>query len=132
MFKIYNIMDFGICYVPVSIGELFDKYTILQIKQKRITNNAKLDMVNKELVYLKKFVDNYTIENELLNELMQINEQLWVIEDNIRIKEHKKEFDDEFISLARQVYITNDKRSETKNKINSILNSELIDIKSYA
>ena len=132
MFKIYNIMDFGICYVPVSIGELFDKYTILQIKQKRITNNAKLDMVNKELVYLKKFVDNYTIENELLNELMQINEQLWVIEDNIRIKEHKNEFDDEFISLARQVYITNDKRSETKNKINSILNSELIDIKSYA
>ncbi len=132
MFKIYNIMDFGICYVPVSIGELFDKYTILQIKQKRITNNAKLDMVNKELVYLKKFVDNYTIENELLNELMQINEQLWVIEDNIRIKEHKKEFDDEFISLARQVYITNDKRSETKNKINAILNSELIDIKSYA
>jgi hypothetical protein len=132
LFKIYNIMDFGICYVPVSIGELFDKYTILQIKQKRITNNAKLDMVNKELVYLKKFVDNYTIENELLNELMQINEQLWVIEDNIRIKEHKKEFDDEFISLARQVYITNDKRSETKNKINAILNSELIDIKSYA
>lgn len=132
MFKIYNIMDFGICYVPVSIGELFDKYTILQIKQKRITNNAKLDMVNKELIYLKKFVDNYTIENELLNELRQINEQLWVIEDNIRIKEHKNEFDDEFISLARQVYITNDKRSETKNKINSILNSELIDIKSYA
>ena len=125
-------MNLDVCYVPVSIGELFDKYTILQIKQKRITNNAKLDMVNKELEYLKKIVDNYDIENELLDELMQINEQLWVIEDNIRIKEHKKEFDDEFISLARQVYITNDKRSETKNKINSILNSELIDIKSYA
>lgn len=124
-------MDFGICHVPVSIGELFDKYTILQIKQKRITNKDKLDMVNKELAYLKKSVDNYTIENELLNELRQINEQLWVIEDNIRIKEQRNEFDDEFISLARQVYITNDKRSETKNKINKILNSEIYEIKSY-
>jgi hypothetical protein len=125
-------MDFDICYVPVSIGELFDKYTILQIKQKRITNNTKLDMVNKELEYLKKIVDNYHIENELLNELMQINEKLWVIEDNIRVKEQRNEFDDEFISLARQVYITNDKRSETKNKINKLLNSKFIDIKSYA
>lgn len=124
-------MDFGICHVPVSIGELFDKYTILQIKQKRITNKDKLDMVNKELAYLKNIVDNYTIENELLNELRQINEQLWVIEDNIRIKEQRNEFDDEFISLARQVYITNDKRSETKNKINKILNSEIYEIKSY-
>jgi hypothetical protein len=125
-------MDFDICYVPVSIGELFDKYTILQIKQKRIINNTKLDMVNKELEYLKKIVDNYHIENELLNELMQINEKLWVIEDNIRVKEQQNEFDDEFISLARQVYITNDKRSETKNKINKLLNSKFIDIKSYA
>jgi hypothetical protein len=125
-------MNLDVCYVPVSIGELFDKYTILQIKQKRITNNAKLDMVNKELEYLKKNVDNYTIENELIDELIQINEKLWVIEDNIRVKEQHKEFDDEFILLARQVYITNDKRSETKNKINKLLNSQLIDIKSYS
>ena len=125
-------MDFDICYVPVSIGELFDKYTILQIKQNRITNSVKLDMVNKELEYLKKIVDNYNIENELLDELIQINEKLWVIEDNIRVKEQRNEFDDEFVSLARQVYITNDKRSETKNKINKILKSKFIDIKSYS
>ena len=124
-------MNLDVCYVPVSIGELFDKYTILQIKQKRITNNVKLDMVNKELEYLKKNVDTYNIENELLDELMQINEKLWVIEDNIRVKEQRNEFDDEFISLARQVYITNDKRSETKNKINKILKSEIFEIKSY-
>ena len=125
-------MNLDVCYVPVSIGELFDKYTILQIKQKRITNKDKLDMVNKELEYLKKNVDNYTIENELLDELMQINEKLWVIEENIRVKEQYNEFDDEFISLARQVYITNDKRSETKNKINKQLKSKFIDIKSYS
>ena len=125
-------MNLDVCYVPVSIGELFDKYTILQIKQNRITNSVKLDMVNKELEYLKKIVDNYDIENELLDELMQINEKLWVIEDNIRVKEQRNEFDDEFVSLARQVYITNDKRSETKNKINKLLNSKFIDIKSYS
>ena len=124
-------MNLDVCYVPVSIGELFDKYTILQIKQNRITNSVKLDMVNKELEYLKKIVDNYNIENELLDELIQINEKLWVIEDNIRVKEQRNEFDDEYISLARQVYITNDKRSETKNKINKILNSEIFEIKSY-
>jgi hypothetical protein len=125
-------MNLDVCYVPVSIGELFDKYTILQIKQKRITNKAKLDMVNKEFEYLKKNVENYNIENELLDELTQINEKLWIIEENIRVKEQRNEFDDDFISLARQVYITNDKRSETKNKINKILKSKFIDIKSYS
>jgi hypothetical protein len=125
-------MNLDVCYVPVSIGELFDKYTILHIKQKKITNKVKLDMVNKELEYLKKIVENYNIENELLDELTQINENLWVIEDNIRVKEQRNEFDDEFISLARQVYIKNDKRSETKNKINKILKSKFIDIKSYS
>tara|TARA_B110001450_G_C17293933_1_gene348651 strand:- start:110 stop:484 length:375 start_codon:yes stop_codon:yes gene_type:complete len=119
------------CYIPVSIGELFDKYTILQIKQERITNKDKLDMVEKELSYLKELIDNYSIETELIDELKHINERLWVIEDNIRVKEQQQQFDDDFISLARQVYITNDKRSETKNKINFIMKSELIDIKSY-
>ena len=96
-----------------------------------VFTDNKLDMINKEIEYLKKIVDNYSIENELLDELMQINEKLWVIEDNIRVKEQRNEFDAEFISLARQVYITNDKRSETKNKINKILNSEIFEIKSY-
>jgi len=84
------------------------------------------------LVYLKTYIDKYPLEPELVNELKEINEELWVIEDNIREKERRSEFDEEFIGLARRVYITNDKRSETKNKINSILKSELMDIKSYA
>lgn len=141
----HSIMEANLCHVPVSIGELFDKYTILQIKKERITQEHKLIMVEKELAYLKTYIDKYLIEpstyfvvaqacskHELVDELKEINEELWVIEDKIREKERRCEFDEEFIGLARRVYITNDKRSETKNKINSILKSELMDIKSYS
>jgi hypothetical protein len=125
-------MDKGLCYVPVSIGELYDKYTILQIKEERISNETKLILVKKELEYLKTYVDNFNLDELLIKEIKEINEQLWDIEDKIRDKERAKEFDNEFIDLARNVYITNDKRSEVKNKINLALNSELTDIKSYA
>jgi hypothetical protein len=125
-------MEKGLCYVPVSIGELYDKYTILQIKEERIANESKLVMVKKELDYLKTYVDKFNLDELLIKEIKEINEQLWDIEDKIRDKERAKEFDHEFIDLARQVYITNDKRSEVKNKINLVLNSELTDIKSYA
>ncbi len=125
-------MEKGLCYVPVSIGELYDKYTILQIKEERISNEIKLIMVKKELDYLKTYVDRFNLDELLIKEIKEINEQLWDIEDKIRDKERAKEFDHEFIDLARQVYITNDKRSEVKNKINLALNSELTDIKSYA
>ena len=125
-------MEKGLCYVPVSIGELYDKYTILQIKEERISNESKLVMVKKELDYLKTYVDKFNLDELLIKEIKEINEQLWDIEDKIRDKERAKEFDHEFIDLARQVYITNDKRSEVKNKINLVLNSELTDIKSYA
>jgi hypothetical protein len=125
-------MEKGLCYVPVSIGELYDKYTILQIKEERISNESKLVMVKKELDYLKTYVDKFNLDEFLIKEIKEINEQLWDIEDKIRDKERSKEFDHEFIDLARQVYITNDKRSEVKNKINLELNSELTDIKSYA
>jgi len=119
-------------YVPVSISELYDKYTILQIKEERISNETKLILVKKELEYLKTYVDNFNLDELLIKEIKEINEQLWDIEDKIRDKERAKEFDNEFIDLARNVYITNDKRSEVKNKINLALNSELTDIKSYA
>jgi hypothetical protein len=124
-------MEKGVCYVPVSVGEFYDKYTILQIKQERIKDEDKLVMVKKELEYLKIYVDKLNLDTLLVEEIKSINEILWNIEDNIRDKERKKEFDQEFISFARQVYITNDKRSQIKNKINSKLNSGLIEIKSY-
>lgn len=122
----------NVCYIPVSIGELIDKYTILQIKQTKIQNAEKLAMVEKEITYLQPFVDKYNLEPELIDELREINEKLWVVEDQIRDKEKIRLFDDEFIQLARSVYIINDKRCETKNKINTILNSGLSEVKSYA
>jgi hypothetical protein len=124
-------MSENICNIPVSIGELFDKYTILQIKQQQINDLNKRNMVQIELAYLKPFIDKYNLDNSLIEELKTINEILWNIEDKLRDKEKQQDFDGEFIQLARSVYITNDKRSETKNKINSLLNSILTDIKSY-
>jgi tetratricopeptide (TPR) repeat protein len=124
-------MTDNVCYIPVSIGELIDKYTILQIKQNKIQNAEKLAMVEKEIAYLQPFVDKYNLEPEIIDELREINEKLWVVEDQIRDKEKIRVFDDEFIQLARSVYIINDNRCETKNKINTILNSGLSEVKSY-
>ena len=118
--------------IPVSLGELFDKYTILQIKNENITDPFKLSIVQKELTYLQQFINSYTIDSIHINNLKEINKSLWIIEDKIREKERLKVFDEEFISLSRSVYITNDERSRFKNVINTILNSEIIDIKSYA
>ena len=121
----------NICNIPVSIGELFDKYTILLLKQQNIKDANKLLNVNKEIKYLKEHIDKYKIDTELFNEIYNINQILWKIEDNIRIKEFKKEFDDEFINLARSVYINNDKRALIKNKINNYFNSDINEIKDY-
>ncbi len=121
----------NICNIPVSIGELFDKYTILLLKQKNIKDAAKLLNVNKEINYLKEHIDKYKIDTELFNEMYNINQILWEIENNIRIKEFKKEFDDEFIKLARSVYINNHKRTLIKNKINNYFNSDINEIKDY-
>ena len=119
------------CHIPISIGELFDKYSILQIKQRKILDKTKLNMVEYELKELKPFVDNYSVDETLFNQLKQINMELWDIEDKLRIKEKITLFDDEFVLLARSVYITNDKRNVIKNKISSSLNSQFIEIKSY-
>jgi hypothetical protein len=120
-----------ICIIPVSIGELYDKYSILEIKKDHITDNDKLISINKEILYLQPFIDRYKLSDELTNEIKSINLCLWQIEDAIREKEKRQEFDDDFIQLARSVYIKNDQRSIIKNKINTYLSSEIKDIKSY-
>ena len=120
-----------IVYVPVSVGELFDKYTILQIKELKINDQLKLKNVIQEINYLKPFINKYKLDLDVISELSEVNLLLWNIEDKIREKERRQEFDEEFIQLARNVYITNDKRSQVKNKINLLLNSCLTDIKSY-
>ena len=119
------------CCVPISFGELYDKYSILQIKKEKIKDHTKLIYINRELDYLQPFIDKYVIPEELKNNIMYINKELWEIEDNIREKENLREFDNEFITLARAVYITNDKRSIIKNNINVFLDSEIKEIKSY-
>lgn len=119
------------CCVPISFGELYDKYSILQIKKEKIKDHTKLIYINREINYLQPFIDKYIIPEELKNNIMYINKELWEIEDNIREKENLREFDNEFITLARAVYITNDKRSIIKNNINVFLDSEIKEIKSY-
>ena len=119
------------CCVPISFGELYDKYSILQIKKEKIKDHTKLIYINREIDYLQPFIDKYIIPEELKNNIMYINKELWEIEDNIREKENLREFDNEFITLARAVYITNDKRSIIKNNINVFLDSEIKEIKSY-
>jgi len=121
--------------LPVSIGEAIDKLTILQIKSERISAKEKLDNINKELRILKSDldkIDGLWVQIEgLMADLKAVNEELWVIEDDIRVKEFKKEFDEEFIRLARAVYVTNDRRADVKKQINLKLGSELVEEKSY-
>ena len=121
--------------VPISIGELVDKITILEIKSKKIHNNKKLTNINNELDSLNSVLINTQINLASLDdyklELSKVNEELWNIEDNIRLFEKEKNFSDEFIKLARSVYITNDKRFEIKNNINNIFNSDYFEEKSY-
>jgi len=117
---------------PVSLGELIDKITILEIKQIHMTG-IKLKNVDKELKKLRKILQdkNLEIDIDLINNLKEVNNNLWEIEDNIRIKESNQEFDKEFIKLARSVYKENDKRAFIKKEINQKYYSELIEEKSY-
>jgi len=119
----------------ISIGEFFDKVTILEIKKARISDPAKLVNINKELHGLNQLLARLPFSRDNIKkeyqELKQINEKLWVIEDDIRDKEAKKQFDEVFIDLARAVYITNDRRSEVKRDINLKLGSDFVEEKSY-
>ena len=121
--------------IPVSWGELFDKLTILEIKQARIDNQQKLANINKELEALRQVCSDHQLPEESLQEviddLRRTNESLWEIEDDIRSCERNKDFSDAFVTLARAVYKTNDRRAEIKLRINQLLGSELIEEKSY-
>jgi hypothetical protein len=118
--------------VPISIGELWDKYSILLIKKEKIKDNNKIKTVATEIAHLNKLMDNYSyINNDLFIELQKINLNLWIIEDKLRIKEKECIFDNEFIDLARSVYYTNDKRAEIKNRINILYNSIIHEVKDY-
>ena len=121
--------------VPVSFGELLDKIAILQIKSERIRDEAKLSNVRKELSALEQtWMAHPAVGGDIVKlraHLKAVNERLWVIEDDIRIKERAQAFDDEFIRLARSVYIENDERARIKREINTALGSAYVEEKSY-
>ena len=121
--------------LEISIGEFFDKVTILEIKKERISDAEKLVNINNELDALNDLLAKLPFSRDdvakEVAELKSINEELWVIEDDIRDKESQKSFDQAFIDLARSVYFTNDRRSDVKRDINIKLGSDFVEEKSY-
>jgi hypothetical protein len=121
--------------VQVSWGELIDKMTILEIKEQRLKSTNAVANVRRELATLASVVHDILLQRPDLasvkKQLRVINEALWDIEDEIRAKEAAKSFDQQFIELARSVYINNDKRGGLKRQINALLDSELVEEKQY-
>ena len=118
----------------VSLGELLDKISILIIKEKNIVDDQKQYHIKNELDFLNETLENSISRSkvkEYIEKLIEINSKLWLIEDNIRYCERKKQFDQKFINLAREIYITNDRRSEIKLEINKKFGSKLVEVKSY-
>lgn len=121
--------------IEISTGELLDKITILRIKSERIADPAKLENIHKELAVLDRawrvcHMDSDEVD-QAIRELKAINEKLWEIEDAIRDKESRREFDREFTDLARAVYFNNDERAAIKKRINLLTGSDLVEEKSY-
>ena len=119
------------CEIPVSIGELWDKYTILMIKNERIEETEKLRWVQIEMDELRPFTEKYALPEELRKEMYNVNSQLWDLEDKIRFLDNRHTFDKTFIDTSRQIYVTNDKRYEVKKKINVYHKSNIMEVKSY-
>jgi len=115
--------------IPISIGELLDKISILQIKS-QYTDSFYVTQELQDLIQVAKKYNVY--DEEEIQKLLGVNSKLWKIEDELRISEHKFIFDDEFINNARLVYITNDRRAAIKKEINEKYNSQYQEVKCYA
>ena len=120
----------------ISVGELLDKLSILIIKKEKINNPEKIKEIERELKFLESHAltirsINKTEYDTFLKKLISINSKLWDIEDEIRILEKNSSFSDEFVSLARSVYFTNDERFSCKNEINIFYGSEINEVKEY-
>jgi len=119
----------------VSVGELFDKISILEIKQEKIKDNKNLKFINDEYNVLKaelnKNIKNDDKLNNLFNSLKEINTKLWVIEDDKRMCEKNKDFGEKFIKLSRDVHFLNDERAKIKLEINNHTGSKIKEIKKY-
>jgi len=120
--------------IEVSNGEILDKYSILEIKLEKINDESKLKNVMNELDCLKSAFSTINNNEEIqkkYDELKVINLTLWDIEDKIRERENEKDFGEDFIKLARSVYVTNDKRAKVKYEINKLTGSQVFEEKSY-
>ena len=119
----------------VSVGELFDKISILEIKQEKIKDDKNLKFINDEYKVLKaelnKNIKNDDRLNNLFNSLKEINAKLWVIEDDKRMCEKNKDFGEKFIKLSRDVHFLNDERAKIKLEINNLTGSKIKEIKEY-
>lgn len=120
---------------PISVGELIDKITILQIKSERIADAGKLVNIRRELALLRELQANAGLAGAHIDafaaELKRVNEALWVIEDEIRECEAAADFGPGFVALARSVYRNNDRRAAIKREINLAFGSEIVEEKSY-
>ena len=120
---------------PISLGELVDKISILEIKIKKINDTSKQKNIINELNKLENILSNLNLHDEIIikykKKLYQINQELWEVEDILREKENKNEFGDDFINFARKVYKLNDKRFEFKNELNKAFDSQIVEEKSY-
>ena len=121
--------------VEVSVGELLDKISILEIKKEKIKDEAKLNFINDEYNDLKEQMNKNVKSDEKLEKLFQslkeINSKLWVIEDDKRMCEKNSDFGEKFINLSRDVHFLNDKRAKIKLEINNITGSKIKEIKEY-
>ena len=121
--------------VEVSVGELLDKISILEIKQEKIKDPDKLKFIKTEYSILREQLDNKVKStdevNKLYKSLKEINSKLWVIEDDKRLCEKEKRFDERFIKLSRDVHFLNDERAKIKFEINTLTDSNIKEIKEY-
>ena len=121
--------------VEVSVGELLDKISILEIKKEKVKDPDKLKFINNEHSILKEQLDKHFASDDKLNNLFQslkeINAKLWVIEDDKRLCEKNSDFTEDFIKLSRDVHFLNDDRAKIKLEINNLTNSKIKEIKEY-
>ena len=121
--------------VEVSVGELLDKISILEIKKEKIKDKTKLKFINDEYNVLKEQLKNNVKNDEKLNKLFlslkEINSKLWVIEDDKRMCEKNSDFSEKFVELSRNIHFLNDKRAKIKLEINQITGSKIREVKEY-
>ncbi len=121
--------------VEVSVGELLDKISILEIKKEKIKDSSKLKFIDDEYNVLKEQLKNNVKNDEKLNKLFlslkEINSKLWVIEDDKRMCEKNSDFSDKFVELSRNIHFLNDKRAKIKLEINQLTGSKIREVKEY-